>query len=321
MRPAATEHVAEYHDLDIRPTSAVLAAIAGTQRQAVAAVEAAIPSIAIAADVLAARVRAGGRLVYAGAGSSGFLAHGDASELPGTFGLDPGQVRTLVAGRREGVLTLDQADEDDAEQAQADVDALAIESRDTLVGISASGRTPYTVAALDRAGTRGALTIGIACDRDAPLLLAADHPILLDTPPEVIAGSTRLAAGTAQKIALNMLSTVLGLRLGHGYQGLMVNLQADNLKLRRRAVAIVAQAAGVPEEQAAAALAQGRRRQGFGSVKPAILICQGASPDEAQALLTSSQGDVRQALKIWSRRTGSRAGWSDAPLPADLEAR
>jgi N-acetylmuramic acid 6-phosphate etherase len=256
--------------------------------------------LAEAGEAAARRLRDGGRLIYAGAGSSGLLAQVDALELPSTYGIAPETVPVLLAGGREALFDIPAGAEDDAEAAEAAVEDIGAGAADVLVAISASGRTPYAVAALRRAGARGALTIGIASNAGTPLLSDADHPILLATPPEVIAGSTRMNAGTAQKCALNMLSTLIGVRLGHGYDGLMVNVRADNSKLRERAIGIVARAAGVERARAAEAL-----RLADHDIKPAILICAGADGIEAaRTILSRGGGDVRAALAALAAATG-----------------
>jgi N-acetylmuramic acid 6-phosphate etherase len=290
--PRTEEASERYRGIDTWPAAQVLAAIHLAQREAIDAVGAAVPALAKAGEAAAERIRGGGRLIYAGAGSSGLLAKLDALELPGTYGLAPGQVPVLIAGGNDALLDIPSGAEDDADAAQRAVDGVGAGATDVLVSISASGRTPYAVAALRRAGARGALTVGIASNAGTPLLELADHPILLATPSEVIAGSTRMNAGTAQKCALNMLSTLIGIRLGHGFDGLMVNMQADNDKLRRRAVAIVGRAAGVSEARAAEAFMAASQE-----IKPAILLCAGAGGiDRARDILESHGGDVRASL-------------------------
>ncbi len=308
MPETATEDASDrYRGLDTWPAADILAAIAAAQREAIAAVAAALPALAVAGEAAAARVRAGGRLIYAGAGSSGLLAHIDALELPGTYGLAPDSVPVLLAGGRAALFAIPAGAEDDAEAAMAAVDEIGAGAADVLVALSASGRTPYALAALRRAGARGALPIGIASNAGTPLLTAADHPILLATPPEVIAGSTRMNAGTAQKCALNMLSTLIGVRLGHGHDGLMVNMRADNAKLRERAIGIVARAAGVDTARAAAAL-----RDAGHEIKPAMLLCAGADGiGAATRLLTRHGGDVRASRA--ARAAAGRAGQPPTP--------
>ena len=297
-----TEEASErYRGIDFWPSAEVLSAIVAAQRQAIDAVAPAVPALAAAGEAVAERMRDGGRLIYVGAGSSGLLAQVDALELPGTFGIPAESVHVLLAGGPQALLALPAGAEDDAEAGERDIDVLGVGARDAVVALSASGRTPYPLAAMLRAGRRGALTIGIASNADTPLLNGADHAVLLATPPEVIAGSTRMNAGTAQKCALNMLSSLIGIRLGHVFEGMMVNLQAANDKLRRRAVVIVMRAAGVAEDEAAGALAQVG-----GEVKTAIVLCAGAGDaNRARHLLEEHGGDVRAALAGLAQRAGA----------------
>lgn len=292
MAAPTTEHAdPRYRQVDSWTSRAVVEAIVAVQREALDSVAVAAPLLGAAADALAAQVRQGGRMAYAGAGSSGFLAQLDALELPGTYGIALESVPVLLAGGDAALLDLPSGVEDDAEAGAAGVDRLDLGPNDGLVALSASGRTPFALGALRRARQRGALTVGIACNTTTPLLEEADHAICLATPPEVIAGSTRMGAGTAQKCALNALSTLLGIRLGHGYAGLMVNMRPDNAKLRQRAVAIVAEAAGVDAGEAAAALARA------GDIKSAVLLCAGTGDVAvARDRLRRSGGDLRVAL-------------------------
>lgn len=293
MTVQTTEEASErYRDIDAWSSTDIASAIAAAQREAVDAVAAVVPDLARAGDAIAERMLRGGRLVYAGAGSSGLLAQVDALELPGTYGIPASSVPVLLAGGREALFEIPSGAEDDGQEAMDAVDALAIGGDDVLLAISASGRTPYALAALRRGKAAGALTIGLASNPGTPLLVEAHHPILLATPPEVIAGSTRMNAGTAQKCALNMLSTLVGIRLGHVYQGMMVNLRADNAKLRGRAVGMVARACRMPEVEARVALDAVR-----GDIKAAIVLAAGAgSADHARALLAQTGGRVRDSL-------------------------
>ena len=294
MNLPTTEATAEsYRGIDLWPSAQILSAIVAAQGAAVAAVEAAVPVLAQAGEAIAARMARGGRLIYAGAGSSGLMAQVDALELPGTYGIAADRVPVLLAGGDAALLEIPSEAEDDGDAATAAVVGLAVGPLDTLIALSASGRTPYAVAALLAAKARGALTIGVACNGQTPLLDAADYPVLLATPPEVVAGSTRMNAGTAQKCALNMLSTLIGIRLGHVYDGLMVNLQADNLKLRGRAVRIVAQACAIDAARAGDLLARTE-----GEIKTAIVLngLAEGTPAEARARLAQHAGDIRAAL-------------------------
>jgi N-acetylmuramic acid 6-phosphate etherase len=245
-----------YADLDALPTAGVLAAIVTGQRRAIEAVAAALPDLEWAADGIAERLAGGGRLAYAGAGTSGRLGYLDAAELPPTFGFD--RTVVLLAGGQAAMSRSREGAEDDTDEAREAVAAAGIGPSDALIGIAASGRTPYTVEAVLAAREAGAFTVGIASVAGSPLLRAAEVGVWLDTGPEVLAGSTRLAAGTAQKAALNALSTTVLVRLGGAYGNLMVGMQPTNEKLRLRAEAMVARATGADPEAAARALAEAR---------------------------------------------------------------
>ncbi|MEJ1937810.1 N-acetylmuramic acid 6-phosphate etherase, partial [Nostoc sp. NIES-2111] len=204
-----------YAGIDLWDDAAALDALVGGQERAVAAVRAAIPAISAAAQAIAPRLKAGGRLVYAGAGSSVSIAAQDGSELPGTFGFPRERIVFLIAGGSAALLDIDGAAEDDDAAGEGDVAALGDVSGDVVIAVPASGPTPYTPPAARRAKAGGALVVGIANNPRAPLLAMADRPILLDSGPEVVAGSTRMGAGTAQKCALGALSTLVNIRLGH----------------------------------------------------------------------------------------------------------
>ena len=292
MGQRTEEAEARYRGLDQWPGEQILAAILSVQIQAVGATEAVLGPLAEAAEAIAERLRGGGRLVYAGAGSSGLMGLVDGLELPGTYGLSRDSVVILVAGGAGALSNLPADIEDDESAGRRDIDDAGVNARDALIALSASGATPYTLAALRRAAGRGALTVALADNADAPLLREADHPILLATPPDVIAGSTRMGAGTAQKCALNMLSTLVGIRLGHVYDGQMVNLRADNAKLRHRAAAMVARIARCSPETARATL-----EAADGEVKTAIeMLATGADAHEARAQLRRHKGHLRAAL-------------------------
>lgn len=278
--------------LDIQAPDAILSFLADAQIEAAKAVRGAIPSIAAAAEIIAERLKGGGRLTYAAAGSSGLMAVADALELPGTFGIGRDRIVILIAGGDEAFHTLAGGPEDDTDEASAAVAAAGIGKGDCLIAISASGSTPYAVRALEDARSRGAATIAVANNKDAPLFRQADVAVLLETPPELIAGSTRMGAGTAQKIALNMLSTLAAVHLGHVHDGYMVNLTADNIKLRDRAARIVAAISGCSREDAARLL-----EKSGGVVKTAILLAAGAaSADTAEKILEGTGHKLRPAL-------------------------
>lgn len=277
-------------DLDILPTERVLATIVDGQAAAIAAVRAALPQLTEAAHGIAERLARGGRLVYAGAGTSGRVAVQDAAELPPTFGFD--RTVVLLAGGVEAGAAAREGAEDDREAAARDVDAAAIDANDALIGIAASGATPYTREAVRRARERGAFTVALSNNPGAPLLGDAEVGVLLDTGPEVLTGSTRLAAGTAQKAALNALSTAVLVRSGGAFENLMVGMRPVNDKLRVRAVNIVREATGVDEADARAALlACGDR------IRDAIVVLStGLEPAEARRRLHAAGERVRAVL-------------------------
>ncbi|MFJ7588385.1 N-acetylmuramic acid 6-phosphate etherase [Streptomyces sp. NPDC097617] len=257
-----------------------------------AAVAAQLPQIAAAVDAIAERMARGGRLVYAGAGTAGRMGVLDASECPPTFNTDPADVVGLIAGGPSAMVKAVEGAEDSKELAAEDLTALGIGPDDTVVGISASGRTPYAIGAVEFARTRGALTVGLSCNAGSALAAAADHGIEVVVGPELVTGSTRLKAGTAQKLVLNLVSTITMIRLGKTYGNLMVDMRSSNEKLRARARRIVALATGAPDEEIEAALAVTG-----GEVKNAVLVVLGGvdGPTAAE-LLAASRGHLRAAL-------------------------
>ncbi|MDX3087483.1 MULTISPECIES: N-acetylmuramic acid 6-phosphate etherase [Streptomyces] len=258
-----------------------------------AAVAARLPEIAAAIDAVAARMARGGRLLYAGAGTAGRLGVLDASECPPTFNTEPSRVVGLIAGGPGAVVTSVEGAEDSRALAEDDLRALDLTPEDTVVGISASGRTPYAIGAVEHARARGALTIGLACNAGSALAAAAEHGIEVVVGPELLTGSTRLKAGTAQKLVLNMLSTITMIRLGKTYGNLMVDVRASNEKLRARSHRIVSLATDAPDEEIEAAL-----RASDGEVKNAILmLLAGVGAARAARLLDENGGHLRAALK------------------------
>ncbi|MFE9931430.1 N-acetylmuramic acid 6-phosphate etherase [Streptomyces sp. NPDC005533] len=257
-----------------------------------AAVAAQLPHIAAAIDAIAVRMARGGRLVYAGAGTAGRMGVLDASECPPTFNTDPADVVGLIAGGPRAMVKSVEGAEDSPELAAADLTALGIGPDDTVVGISASGRTPYAIGAVAFARTRGALTVGLSCNAGSALAAAAEHGIEVVVGPELLTGSTRLKAGTAQKLVLNLISTITMIRLGKTYGNLMVDMRSSNEKLRARARRIVALATGAPDAEIEAALAATD-----GEVKNAVLvILGGVDGPKAAELLAASHGHLRAAL-------------------------
>ena len=281
---------AAFADLDTLPTAGVLAALLAGQRRAIEAVAVALPDLEWAADGIAERLADGGRLAYAGAGTSGRLGYLDAAELPPTFGFD--RTLVLLAGGEEAMARAQEGAEDDAEAAREAVLAAGIGPRDALIGIAASGRTPYTVGAVLAAREAGAFTVGIASVAGSPLLRAAEIGVWLDTGPEVLAGSTRLAAGTAQKASLNLLSTTVLVRLGGAYGNLMVGMQPTNEKLRLRAQAMVARATGAEADAAAAAL----KASGDDVRAAIVMLLAGTDAATAARLLDEHGLRVRDAV-------------------------
>lgn len=277
--------------LHLAPAAEVLSRLLDAQLAAIATIRPILPALTAAAEAAAAALQSGGKMGYAGAGSSGLMALADCLELWGTFGITVDRTPMLFAGGSAALIKLTGAVEDDPALAVADLAAAQIGAGDVVICVSASGTTPYTIAVAQGAKATGARVIGLANAAGSALLDLADFPVLLDTGPELVAGSTRMAAASAQKIAMNMLSVLVGIRLGHVHDGYMVNLVADNAKLVGRAVGIVAAVSGQDRETATAAL-----HAGDGAVKPAILIALGASPAEAQTRLQASGGHLSAAL-------------------------
>jgi N-acetylmuramic acid 6-phosphate etherase len=292
--PLPATEVAEtrFVGLDTWRDDDILSAILEGQQRAIASVKAAIPALSQGARLAAEKLAAGGRLVYLASGSPALISLGDALEIPQTYGVARDRLLLLFAGGEAITRNLTGTDEDNEDLARHDVAAAQISAADCVIATSASGSTPYTVAGLAAAKAAGAATIAVAGNANAPLFASADVQVLLDAGPEVISGSTRMGAGTAQKAALNMFSTLIGVRLGHVHDGLMVNVRADNEKLRQRAQRIITRITGVGAEIAAKALDESE-----GEVKPAILIAAGAkNRAAAEAVLGRTEGNVRSAL-------------------------
>ncbi len=288
-----TETPSQQHSaLDRYAVDDLVAALVDDQFDAVAAVRAAAPAIAAAVAQALPRIEAGGRLVYVGAGTSGRLGVLDSVELYPTFSWPHERAVALLAGGVEAMFASIEGAEDDTEQGAFDVGAAAVGPHDVVLLLAASGATPYVLGALQAARARGALTIGFANNVDAPLVRGADIGVTLDTGSEIISGSTRLKAGTAQKIALNTFSSALMVRLNKVYGNLMVDLKPTNAKLMRRAVDLTMRASGVDEAAARAVLEQ----CGY-HVKVAIVaLSRETDIDRARALLDAAQGSVHQAL-------------------------
>jgi N-acetylmuramic acid 6-phosphate etherase len=276
--------------LDTLSPQAALDLLLSGQMDALSAVSEARPALACGAARMAESLRSGGHIAYAGAGSSGLMAMADALELPGTFGIPVERIILCMAGGMPSDAHMPGDTEDDPDAARAAGAALC--AKDTAIVVSASGTTPFALAFATAARASGASVIALANVPGAALFAQADIAVCLPTPPEVLAGSTRMGAGTAQKAALNMMSTLAGVLLGHVHAGQMVNLRADNAKLRARALGMVARIAHVAHDPARAALEQ----SGW-DVKLAILLAAGApDPDTARKLLDQAQGRLEPAL-------------------------
>ena len=271
-----------------------LKVLADGQKAAAAVVDGALADIAAAARLAADALLSGGRLIYVGAGSSGLMAMADALELPGTYGIAHDRIVILLAGGAASLVDLAGGYEDDRTLALGDAETAKIQSVDCVIAVSASGSTPYALAIAAYAKENGARVVAIANNPGAALFDGADVSILLETPPEVISGSTRMGAGTAQKIAFNMFSTLVGIHLGHVHDGHMVNLKADNIKLKGRACRIVSDISGVGIDEAERLLTRSE-----GSVKEAVLLAAGVQDTSAaKAVLDRSGQSLRRALKV-----------------------
>lgn len=287
-----------YSRLDVWPAGELMTALWEGQTRALAACAPALPAVAAAVEAAADRLAGGrGRLVYAGAGSSAMVAALDGLDLGPTFDWPAERLVLLIAGGLDLSRGLTGAAEDDEGAGRAEAARVGVAADDVVVGLSASGASAYTVGVLRAAREAGALTMGIASSAGSPLLEAAEHPILTLTGPEVIAGSTRLGAGTAQKVVLNLFSTGVMTALGNVYDNLMVNVRPENAKLRRRCTAMVARIAGVDEASAGAALER------HGDVRRAVLGLVGLDGPDIDRLLIESGGNLRRAME----RAGSAA--------------
>jgi N-acetylmuramic acid 6-phosphate etherase len=278
--------------IDAVPTEEMLRIINEEDRKVAEAVGREIPSIARAVDAIVSAFEAGGRLFYIGAGTSGRLGVLDASECPPTFSVSPDLVQGIIAGGEAALSRATETTEDDPAIGIRDLLARGFTGRDVLVGLAASGRTPYVIGPIAEARRMEAVTIGISCTPDSELARAVDIAITPLPGPEIIAGSTRLKSGTAQKLVLNMLTTGAFIKLGYVFGNLMVNVQPKNTKLLDRARRIVAQAAGISYERAGEALEEAGK-----SVRTAILMARaGISRDEAERRLAAAGGRISRAL-------------------------
>jgi len=280
-------------NIDELSTEAMLRVINDEDKKVALAVEAIVPQIAQVVDAITAAFSKGGRLIYCGAGTSGRLGILDASECPPTFGTPRSQVVGLIAGRHTAILQAVENAEDNVEQGAQDLRDIAFAANDVLVGIAASGRTPYVLGALAYAKQQGALTAALTCNPNSPMSHAADVALTPVVGPEVVTGSSRMKAGTAQKLVLNMLTTGAMIRSGKVYGNLMVDVEATNQKLVQRQVNIVKQATDCDDATAQQALAACQ-----GHCKTAIvMVLAGLTAEEATSLLSQNQGFIRQALR------------------------
>lgn len=293
LRHLATEATdSTLDDIDLVPTLEAAQRMNALDRSVPAALEPCLPAIALAADSIALAFSRGGRLVYVGAGTPGRLGVLDASECPPTFGTDPSQVIGLIAGGQVALTTAVEGTEDDEEAAIRDLDALGLTADDVVVGISASGRTPYVIAAILEARRRSALSVSVACNADSAAGREADIAIDVVVGPEFIAGSTRLKAGTAQKLVLNMLTTLAMVRSNKTYGNRMVDVRATNAKLVARAFSLVQDVTGASDAVVSSAL-----DDAGGEVKTAIaVILTGASASVVRSRLDAAGGSLRAVL-------------------------
>ena len=278
-------------DLDAWSLTSAMEAMWEGQLAAVAAVGRALPAITAATNAASQALGDRGRLIYVGAGTSGRVAVQDGVELTPTFAWPQERLRFIIAGGESAFTASAEGAEDDVADAIKHTNAARLSSCDVVIAVSASGTTPFTVAALQQAGTFQAITIGVANNPGTALLTSARYPVLVETGQELIAGSTRMKAGTAQKVVLNLISTGIMLRLGRVYRGMMVNMQMTNAKLKRRAEAMVARIASCSEAQAACALEQTE-----GDIKTAALVVLGYDSAEAESILASHQGNLRRVF-------------------------
>ncbi len=291
-------------DLDTRSALEIARIINAEDATVPAAVAQALPAIAHAMDAIAGAIGSGGRLIYVGAGTSGRIAALDASECPPTFNTDPDTVQFVMAGGTKALWSAIEGQEDSPELGRRDMKKRRPSPKDVVVGLAASGRTPYTVAALEYARTCGAKTVAVTCNPGSPLAKAADISIVVAVGPEVVSGSTRMKAGTAQKLVCNMLTTGAMARLGYIYGNLMVNVHLKNAKLVERGIAILQAAAGVDRDRAARALKDSRQ-----SVPVALVMLKtGVARVEAERRLKACGGHVRRAIESALPLSARRAG-------------
>ena len=292
INPMATEEIdPRFADLDAWSLASAMEAMWEGQLAAVAAIGQALPSITAATEAAKAALGDRGRIVYVGAGTSGRVAVQDGAELMPTFAWPSERVHFIVAGGDSAFVTSIEGAEDDVDDAIRQVNAARLTPHDVVIAVAASGTTPFTVAALQQAGSCGAVTIGVANNPGTALLESARFPVLVETGREQIAGSTRMKAGTAQKVVLNLISSGMMLRFGRVYRGMMVNMQPTNAKLKRRAEAMVAQIAHCDPSLAAHSLEQAE-----GDIKTAVLLALGIGRADAETILSRCDGNLRRVF-------------------------
>jgi N-acetylmuramic acid 6-phosphate etherase len=288
----ATEEVdPRFADLDAWSLASAMEAMWEGQLAAVAAIGRALPAITSATNAAKEALGDRGRLVYVGAGTSGRVAVQDGAELTPTFAWPQERLHFIIAGGEDAFATSVEGAEDDVDDAIKQIDAVRLSQNDVVIAVSASGTTPFTEAALRRAGSYRAVTIGVANNPGTMLLMSAKYPVLVETGRELIAGSTRMKAGTAQKVVLNLISTGIMLGLGCVYRGMMVSMQPTNAKLKRRAEIMVGRISGCGETQAAQAL-----EQTLGDIKAAALLALGFEKAEAESILARHKGNLRRVF-------------------------
>ena len=288
----ATEDVdPRFADLDAWSLASAMEAMWEGQLAAVAAVGRALSAVTVATNAAYEALGDRGRLIYVGAGTSGRVAVQDGAELTPTFAWPQERLRFIIAGGQSAFAASVEGAEDDVADAARQIDAVRLSPLDVVIAVSASGTTPFTVAALQHAGRYGVVTIGVANNPGTALLTSAKYPVLVETGRELLAGSTRMKAGTAQKVVLNLISTGIMLRLGRVYRGMMVNMQTTNTKLKRRAEVMIARIAGCSQADAACALEQTE-----GDIKMATLVVLGYDKAEAEGILASHNGNLRRVF-------------------------
>jgi N-acetylmuramic acid 6-phosphate etherase len=297
MKPITEQANPRTKDIDRRSALEIVTLINEEDGLVAEAISCVLPQVAEAVEVISARLGGGGRLFYIGSGTSGRLGVLDASECPPTFGVSPDLVQGIIAGGERALRSAIEAAEDDPGQAARDLDAAGLTPQDAVVAVSASGNTPYTLGAIEHARRTGAAAIAVVCNPESRMAEAADVAIAPVVGPEVIAGSSRMKAGTAQKMVLNMLSTATMIRLGLVFGNLMSNVQATNEKLVRRARLILAEETGLDADRAAQVFEESGR-----DLRVALLIaCGGLSRDEAVTMLRDYNNSVRRALDNLNR--------------------